>query len=98
MKLARTLERLEAYQKAAACAEDVKAQIRARFPEALFDPLRPAVGGDVWVLGVYTHDSDGWQVLSHVEPYLQTILMQRQVAIAVIPLPLHHYLDQDIVY
>ena len=98
MKLARTLERLGAYQQAAACAEDVKSMIRARFPEALFDPLRPAVGGNVWVLGVYTHDNDGWVVLGLVEGFLRELMMQRQVAIAVVPLPFHHYLDEDIVY
>jgi len=98
MKLARTLERLGAYQQAAACAEEVKAVIRSRFPEALFDPLRPAVGSDVWVLGVYTHDDDGWGVLNAVEDFLRDILIRQQVAIAVVPLPLHHYLDEDIVY
>jgi hypothetical protein len=98
MKLARTLERLGAYQKAAACAEEIKFLIRSRFPEALFDPLRPAVGGDMWVLGVYTHDDDGWVVLSLVESVLHNLLIQRQVAIAVVPLPFHHFLDEDIVY
>jgi hypothetical protein len=98
MKLARTLERLGAYQRAAACAEDVKTVIRSRFPEALFDPLRPAVGSDTWVLGVYTHDDDGWDVLSLVDGLLAQYITQRQVAIAVVPLPYHHYLDEDIVY
>jgi hypothetical protein len=98
MKLARTLERLGAYQKAAACAEEVKSMIRANFPEALFDPLRPAVSGDLWVLGVYTHDNDGWAVLNLVEAPLRNMLIQRQVAITVVPLPFHHFLDEDIVY
>jgi hypothetical protein len=98
MKLARTLERLGAYQRAVACAEEVKSVIRSAFPEALFDPLRPGVNGDAWVLGVYTHDSDGWAVLDVVEGFLRDLLVQRQVAIAVVPLPFHHYLDEDIVY
>jgi hypothetical protein len=98
MKLARTLERLGAYQKAAAYADEVKAVIKMRFPEALFDPLRPAVGGDMWVLGVYTHDNDGWDVLGVVDAPLRELLVQRQVAIAVVPLPYHHFLDEDIVY
>ena len=99
MKLARTLERLGAYQKAAASAEDVKSVIRLHFPEALFDPLRPVVGGNgTWVLGVYTRDNDGWAVLGLVDKVLDQLLMQRQVQIAVVPLPLHHFLDEDIVY
>lgn len=98
MRLARTLERLGAYQRAATSAEEVKAHIRRRFPEALFDPLRPAVGSDMWVLGVYTYDDEGWAVLSHVESFLHDLLARQQVAIAVVPLPYHHYLDQDIVY
>ncbi len=98
MNLARTLERLGTYQKAAACAEEVKAVIRARFPEALFDPLRPVINGNAWVLGVYTSDSEGWRVLATVENNLHNLLVQRQVAIEVVPLPLHHYLDEDIVY
>ncbi len=98
MNLARTLARLGAYQHAAACAEDVKLVIKNQFPEALFDPLRPAVGSDVWVLGVYTHDNDGWTVLGLVEDFLRDILIHQEVAIAVVPLPLHHYLDEDIVY
>jgi hypothetical protein len=98
MKLARTLERLGAYQRAAECADDVKKVIRSGFPEALFDPLRPAVSGDMWVLGVYTRDSEGWAVLSLVDDFLRDILMQRQVAIAVVPLPLDHFLDAEIVY
>jgi hypothetical protein len=98
MKLARTLERLGAYQTASASAENVKTLIRSRFPEALFDPLRPAVTGNLWVLGVYTHDDDGWSVLNLVDGALSELLIQRQVAIAVVPLPYHHYLDEDIVY
>lgn len=98
MKIADTLERLGAYQHAAACADEVKAFVKARFPEALFDPLRPSVDGGTWVLGVYTHDSEGWDVLGYVEDLLRDLLVQRQVAIAVVPLPYHHYLDEDIVY
>lgn len=98
MTLARTLERLGSYQRAAACAEDVKRIIRSGFPEALFDPLRPSVSGDVWVLGVYTTDSDGWAVLQLVEEFVNDLMVKRQVAIAVVPLPLDHYLDEDIVY
>lgn len=98
MRLSRTLDRLGAYQRADACADEVKRRIRSRFPEALFDPLRPSVGGDVWVLGVYTYDSDGWRVLHAVEAQLSAMLVQRQVAIAVVPLPYHHFLDPDIVY
>jgi hypothetical protein len=98
MKLAHVLERLGAYQEAASYAEEVKSLIRSSFPEALFDPLRPAVGGDTWVLGVYTRDNDGWAVLGLVEDLLRDLLMQRRVAIAVVPLPFHHYLDEDIVY
>ena len=98
MKLARSLERLGAYQRAAACAEEVKAVIRSHFPEALFDPLRPWVDGDGWVLGVYTRDRDGWAVLSAVEDLLHELLVQQQVAIAVVPLPFHEYLDRDIAY
>ena len=98
MKLARTLERLGAYQRAATCADDVKVLIRSHFPEALFDPLRPAVNGDMWVLGVYTHDDDGWAVLSVVDNFLRDMLVQREVAIAVVPLPYDHYLDAEIVY
>ena len=98
MKLARTLERLGAYQTASGYAEGVKTLIRSHFPEALFDPLRPAVNGDMWVLGVYTHDNEGWSVLSLVDESLRDLLIQRQVAIAVVPLPYHHYLDEDIVY
>ena len=98
MKLARTLERLGAYQIALGHAENVKTLIRTRFPEALFDPLRPAVNGDMWVLGVYTHDNEGWSVLNLVDDPLRDLLIQRQVAIAVVPLPYHHYLDEDIVY
>ncbi len=99
MKLARTLERLGAYQKAATAAEDVKSVIRSHFPEALFDPLRPVVGGNgAWVLGVYTRDNDGWAVLNLVDNVLEQVLVQRQVQIAVVPLPLDHFLDEDIVY
>ena len=98
MKLSRALERLGAYQRAAACAEEVKAMIKSHFPEALFDPLRPAISGEVWVLGVYTSDNDGWAVLGLVEDFLRDLLVQQQVAIAVVPLPLHHFLDEDIVY
>jgi hypothetical protein len=98
MKLAKTLERLGAYQRATASADDVKTLIKSRFPEALFDSLRPSIDGGTWVLGVYTHDADGWDVLGYVEDLLRDLLVQRQVAIAVVPLPLHHYLDEDIVY
>ncbi len=98
MKLARTLERLGAYQQAAACAEEVKTMIRAHFPEALFDPLAPWVEGDAWVLGVYTRDREGFTVLAVVEGLLRDLLLHRQVAIAVVPRPLHEYLDEDIVY
>lgn len=99
MKLARTLDRLRAYQKAAVAAEDVKSVIRSHFPEALFDPLRPVVGGNgSWALGVYTRDDDGWVVLNVVDPTLRRLLVQRQVQIAVVPLPLHHFLDEDIAY
>jgi len=99
MKLARTLDRLGAYQKAAVAAEDVKSVIRSHFPEALFDPLRPIVGGNgSWVLGVYTRDDEGWAVLTSVDSVLEQLLVQRQVQIAVVPLPLHHFLDEDIVY
>jgi hypothetical protein len=52
----------------------------------------------VWVLGVYTHDNDGWRVLGVVDGFLRELTIQRQVAIAVVPLPYDHYLDEDIVY
>lgn len=99
MKLGRTLERLGAYQMATLCAEEVQEVIRARFPEALFDPLKPWLSSsEAWVLNAYTNDRDGWVVLGLVEDVLHQQLMQRQVAISVVPRPLNEYLDEDIVY
>jgi hypothetical protein len=98
MKLERTLRYLAEYEAAHPHAERLKELIRARFPEAQFDRLARRVDGPGFVLSAYTRDRYGWEVLDLVSQRLREIFEQHQVAIAVVPLHISEYIDEDILY
>lgn len=68
----------------------VEATIRARYPEARFK-LLPGVETDMWQLNAYINDSEEYELLDLIGDKLTDLLIQRDIAIYIVPLPLSAY-------
>lgn len=70
---------------------ELKRLVQARYPNAKFGEMLYYSEDEVWALDVYTEAESAFDVLDLVNDRVADILIEKGIALVVVPLPLRAY-------